>query len=783
MSLTGIAIAIGTMVDMGVVMCENINRSMQEDRTARPTVQVVEEAAIEVGPALMTAVATTVISFLPIFLLTDQEGKLFRPLAWSKTFALVSATLTGILLLPVLCRLWLAGPKDTRRNGSGSRKYAVIPGVLASGVLAVWIGSDVFQPAVLFLAGAMAGAILFAYLARERLTPIENNPISRMTLAVYEPSLRWILGHKLAFMAAPLAIVLGGCLVAFGARTVTGPLSAVFGEGVERVRVLSRLEERFPGIGSEFMPPLDEGTRLYMPSLLPRASLNQSLEVLQRQNAALASIPEVARVVGKVGRAESALDPAPVGMIETFVALKPRDLWRPGVQAADLFGEMSRLGHTPGLLEGAGAWLQPIETRVIMLNSGIRSPLAVKLIGQPRGADGKALDAKDGVLELERVAGRVLEAIRNVPGVAGPTVENLGGKSYTHFEVDRERAGHYGVSVENIQDALQVAVGGMVIDQALEGRERYGIRVAYPRERRDHLGALEDVLVHGDGGVQIPLGQVVSLQTTTGPAAIKTEDGQLRLHVTFASSGRDEGSLMREVLRRVADWRSETLRSQGADPIPAGVSVEPAGRFEAQERARQRFLVIVPVCLAIILFLLYLRFRSGFLSLLVFAALPVTVAGGLILISFWPDIQDRMHAWGLWEIPSSGPIYLTVAVVVGFIALAGISTDDGVIMSAYLKQVFERRRPTDVEGIREAVVEAGVRRIRPCLMTTFTTILALYPILASSGHGSDVAQPMALPAVGGMIAGLVSLFVVPCIYCWASELKLRWRARAQHQRA
>jgi len=383
------------------------------------------------------------------------------------------------------------------------------------------------------------------------------------------------------------------------------------------------------------------------------------------------------------------------------------------------------------------------------------------------------MDAKEGLVELERVAGELRELIKEVPGVAGPNVENLARKPYTEFRVNREAAAHYGVTIADVQEALTAAIGGAQVERTVEGRERYSLRVAYPRELRDRLDALGEVLVRGAGGVLVPLVQVAQMETVPGPAAIKTEDGRLRLHVTFAASGRDEGSVMEDALERVAAWRAEHLAAGRADPIPAGVSVEPAGRYESQQRARDRFLLLVPICLFLIFFLLYLKFRSVVTCLNIFAAVPVCVAGGFLLIAFYPGIKDGMYAMGFWDLPSAGPVYLTVAVVVGFIALAGIATDDGVVIATYLDQTFERRTIRGISDIRAAVLEAGSRRIRPALMTTFTTIFALFPILASSGRGSDVAQPMALPAVGGMIIELISLFIVPCLYCFVKEWK--WR--------
>ncbi len=784
MSLTGIAIAIGTMVDMGIVMTENIysalveNRGKGDARRRRP--DVIEGAAREVAPALATAIATTIVSFVPILFLTDQEGKLFRPLAWTKTFALAAAGITGVLIVPVLCRLFLksGGSSSGKKQTDGdARAWLQRIGPAALAACFGWIAA---RANWLGLTAPLAGVIAFAAawlvitrLARERLRPIEQNPVSRSVARGYERTLRWILAHKAAFFVVPTVIFLFGILVTIGGRAFTAPAERALGDGVRELRAVRALEEGFPGLGQEFMPPLDEGSLLYMPSLLPQAGLSETLGVMKRQNAAMMKVPEVAKVVGKLGRADSALDPAPVAMLETIVQLMPKDQWRAGITKEEIKKELMAAVHTPGATEGAGAWLQPIETRVIMLNSGIRAPLAIKLIGSPRGEDGRPLPTKKAVRRLEEVAGQIRDRIARVPGLAGPNVENIGSKPYVEFEIHRERVGHYGLTLGNVQETIMTAIGGATITRTLEGRERYSIRVAYARELRDSLQALDSVLVEGAGGIKVPLADVATLHQVVGPAAIKTEDGRLRLHVTFAASGRDEGHVMEDALAAVEKWRGEHMAKGHPDPVPTGVAVEPAGRYESQLRARARFAVLIPVCFAVILFLLYLNFRSWPAVFNVFAAVPVVVAGGLILLWAYPHLWDFAHSLGLADRPSSGPIHITVAVVVGFIALLGIATDDGVVMATYLEQIFKKKPVRGIQEIRERVLEAGLRRVRPCLMTTFTTILALMPILLSTGTGSDVAQPMAIPAVGGMIAELISLFIVPCVYCLVKEWK--WR--------
>ncbi|MEE8105518.1 MAG: efflux RND transporter permease subunit [Planctomycetota bacterium] len=781
MSLTGIAIAIGTMVDMGIVMTENIYRALVENKGRRDRVEVVEEAAIEIAPALTTAIATTIVSFIPIFYLTDQEGKLFRPLAWTKTFALAAAAVAGVLVIPVLCRLLLKDRKP--EDGSGRTlvtRWAPVLLALPFAFLAArsnWLDLRAVPAALLaFLVAWFA----IHRIARERMRPVEENPVSRRVATGYERALRWILGHKLAFFALPTLIFVFGVLVTVGGKAFTAPGRALFGEGFDRLRIARSLDETFPGLGQEFMPPLDEGSLLYMPSLLPQAGLDETLQVMRRQNQAMRTVPEVAKVVGKLGRADSALDPAPVGMLETVVQLKPKDQWREGYTKDDIRKELMAVVHTPGATEGAGAWLQPIETRIIMLNSGIRAPLAVKLIGDPRDMDGNPLETRSAVQKLEAVAGKIRDRIAGVRGVAGPNVENIGSKPYIEFEIHRDRVGHYGLTVGDVQHTIMTAIGGTSITKTLEGRERYSVRVAYARELRDRREALESVLVQGAGGVKVPISEVATIREVVGPAMIKTEDGRLRLHVTFAASGRDEGRVMEDVLAEIDSWRKEHMAQGHPDPIPIGVGVEPAGRYESQIRAQKRFAVLIPICLGLILFLLYLNFRNWPTVFNVFAAVPVVIAGGLILLWAFPHLWDGAYSIGLVGEPSTGPIYITVAVIVGFIALLGIATDDGVVMATYLEQIFGRKKVRSIQEIRERTIEAGLRRVRPCLMTTFTTIFALMPILLSSGTGSDVAKPMAIPAVGGMIAELISLFIVPCVYCLVKEVKWRMGLKDPH---
>jgi Cu(I)/Ag(I) efflux system membrane protein CusA/SilA len=405
----------------------------------------------------------------------------------------------------------------------------------------------------------------------------------------------------------------------------------------------------------------------------------------------------------------------------------------------------------------APSWLQPIETRVVMLQSGIRSSIGLEI----RGDDPEV---------LERLAVQVEPWIREVPGAADVTALRLGGKPYLEFHLDRRRMATYGVSVRAVQDVIEVAIGGKALTMSVEGRERYPIRIRYPRERRDRAESLARILVPTRDGSQVPITEVARIEHVVGPASLRSVDGKLVSYVMLNAVGRDEVSVVEDA-RRILE---EKVRS-GELELPQGYFFGWTGRFENQVRANARLRMLIPLCLLINFLLLYLNFRRAALAAVVFLAIPVAFAGGFIMIELWPAIQDALFAIGLYPAASLGPVYLTVAVWVGFIALFGIAVDDGVVLGTYLDQVFRRGPASSIAEIRERVLEAGLRRIRPCLMTTFTTLIALTPILWATGRGADVMQPMALPVVGGMAVELITLFVVPCCYCFVEERRFRRR--------
>jgi Cu(I)/Ag(I) efflux system membrane protein CusA/SilA len=750
MSLAGIAIAIGTMVDMGIVITENIHRHLTERPPEKSRRKAIHEATSEVAGAVFTAISTTVVSFLPVFLLTDQEGKLFRPLAWTKSFALASALIVSITLVPVLAHYFL---KPGRVRSSPAALLAGILGGVAGALAFLWAdgatavpGSMMsallsVQPVLLGLVAALLiGGLAFKAM-REPLTPLEENPVARGVVAVYTPALRWVLRHKFLFSLAPILIVIWGAMVWLGAGAVLRPVTWTLeqaGIDAARVRPVAALLERFPGVGREFMPPLDEGGLLFMPSILPHGSLNQSIDVMIAQNKGMLEVPEIVRVVGKAGRAETALDPAPVGMIETILVLKPRHEWRPGLTREGLIAELRQKTNAPGV---APSWLQPIETRIVMLQSGIKASIGQRIFGPSSEA------IEEATLVFE-------QALKHVSGAADVTALRLMGKPYLEVKPSRTHMARYGLRVEDVQRIIEVAIGGMPQSRSVDGRERYPIRVRYARAWRDSMEAIRGTPVPVGTGAYVPLSEVADFEVTAGPAMIRGEGGQLVGYVMFNAEGRDEVGLVEE-----ADAHLREMVERGDIKLPAGVYWDWRGRYQNQVRAAKRLSILVPLCLLLNLLLHYLHFGRIGPSLIVFLGIPVALSGGFILLDFYGA-------------------YLTVAVWVGFIAVFGIAADDGIVIGTYIQQVIAKRKPTTVEGVRAAVLEAGQKRIRPALMTSVTTVLALLPLFLTNGRGSDVMRPMAVPSIGGMIVAAITWFVVPMAYSAIEERRIRREANS-----
>ncbi len=758
MSLAGIAIAIGEVADLGIIISENVYQHLVEwekgqgesdenssnpspVRDARSRTDVIIDATHEVAPAVITGVSTTIVSFLPVFFLTGRDLKLFAPLAWTKTFAMVAALLVAVLLVPALCRLLLHSSRWPIWRGVMVASVAGVLGALASVLfLRTWLTDVSTLPwwGTAPLIGLAVGGLALL-MSRERLRPIEENPTSRVILWVYEPTLRFLLAHKFSFVAVPVAIVLLGLGAWFGLPRILYPaeqVARVLGTEPNELPGYVDLKHRFPGLRTDDWIALDEGTWFYMPTLYPAGSFSQGIEVLQTQDALIREIPEVENVLGKIGRVESALDPAPGVMIETYVMLKPEAQWREGVTIESIWEQINAVGTLPGITPASP--LQPIEGRVVMLQSGIKAPMAIRVYGD--NLDGLAAAARD-----------VAEELREIPQVNAATVnpDIVLGMPYVEFEVDRETAARFGMTTMSVNQIIETALGGMNLTQTVEGRERYPIRIRYQRDLRERIDDLPRLPVVTETGEVVPLEVLAKMKTTWGPGMISSEDARLVAHIAFAPSG------MAGDLETVQAVESHLRKSQADETLklPAGYALLPVGSFQNQIEANQRLAVIIPIVILVDLLIIYLNFRNLPLTLIIFSQIPIAIFGGMIGL-------------GLWGIE------MNTAIWVGLIALIGIAEDDGVVIATYMEQLFNRRPMRTVADLREATVEAGRRRIRPCLMTAFTTFAALLPVMMATGRGADVARAMALPVFFGMFVELVSLFIVPVLYCGYMEMKL-----------
>jgi Cu(I)/Ag(I) efflux system membrane protein CusA/SilA len=629
MSLGGIAIAIGAMVDAAIVMVENAHKKLEEaNPSGEARWRLIGDAAVEVGPALFFSLLVITLSFVPVFVLQAQEGRLFSPLAYTKTYAMAAAAGLSVTLVPVL----------------------------------------------------------MGYLIRGRIPREERNPVNRVLIAAYRPLLAGVL-------RAPW-ITLGVAVVLTASALIP----------------LSRL-------GSEFLPPLDEGDLLYMPSALPGISPGKAAQLLQQTDKLIATVPEVKSVFGKVGRAETATDPAPLEMIETVVQLKPRAEWRPGMTPDKLVEELDRRVRLPGL---SNIWIPPIRNRIDMLATGIKSPLGIKVSG-------------NDLAEIESAAGAIEAVVKGVPGVSSVLAERVRGGRYIDVRVERAAAARYGLSVADVQSVVSAAIGGETIGETIEGRSRFPINVRYPRELRDSVDKLRQLPIVTERGAQIPLAAVATLEVSDGPPMLRSENARLTGWIYVDIRGRDLGSVVKDAQRAVF----EQVR------LTPGVSLSWSGQFEYLERASARLLLVVPFVLLVIFVLLYMTFRSAGEALLIMASLPFALVGG-----FWTLYLLGHH--------------LSVAGVVGFIALAGVTAEFGVVMLVYLKQAIARHGPGQ---LAKAIDEGAVQRVRPKAMTVAVILAGLAPIMWSAGTGAEVMQRIAAPMIGGMItAPLLSMFVIPAAY-------------------
>lgn len=834
-ALSGIAIAIGTMVDMGVILCENILKKLEDAPEGASSLEVIYRATVEVGGAVTTAVATTIVSFLPVFTMEGAEGKLFQPLAYTKTFSLLASIIVALTFLPPAAHLLLGRGRDRGRIAVFFGRLSFIgAGLLTLIWVKVWLGviltafglylcvesrlSERVKNGLGVLVNIGCVLVVSVVLTKHWLplgqeTGLFPNFIFvglclggllgffQFFIWVYPSLLRWCLSHKKTFLMIPGFIVILGLVIWLGFGEVFGFVPRIVKDaGGDDQRIRETVfwaggSERFPGLGKEFMPDLDEGSFLYMPTTMPHASIGEAQDVLEKLDQALYAIPEIDQVVGKLGRAETPLDPAPVSMIETVVNYKseyktdargrnlrfrfnedsqefdrdewgqlvpdpggrPFRQWRPHIKSVDdIWKEMTKVAKLTGTTSAPK--LQPIAARIVMLQSGMRAPMGLKV----KGPDLETLD-KVG-LELERL-------LKEVEGVerAAVVADRVVGKPYLEIDIDRSAIARYGVKIKDVQEVIEVAVGGKTLTKTVEGRERYPVRVRYMRELRSDLESLKRILVSGAGGVQVPLSQLANLSFTRGPQVIKSEDTFLISYVLF---DKKKGFGEIDVVERCQEHLKKKLAS-GELTLPAGVSYSFAGSYENHARAQKRLSIVLPLALFVIFIILYLQFNRVSTTSLVFFGILVAWSGGFIMIWLYGQswfLDFEIMGVNLRQLFQMGPINLSVAIWVGFIALFGIASDDGVVIATYLDQTFDERRPRSVLEIREAVVEAGSRRIRPCLMTTATTVLALLPILTSTGRGSDIMVPMAIPSFGGMAIELITLFVVPTLYCLIEEV-------------
>ncbi len=895
-ALSGIAIAIGVMVDIGIVDVENILRhlEMPENKGIRgkKLLEVIYRATTEVRAAVVTSIATTIVSFLPVFAMQAQEGKLFHPLAFTKTFALLSSFILGIVVLPTLVHILFNVSFDRKKIKRIWNGILVLSGLILSVILHSWTALALTAVGINNLLDYrwsekrkelpnyinIAITVIFAtwYLAKEWLPLGAHNSefvnflfvaviISLILLALmsmvhfYEDILTWALENKWQFLMIPSITLVFGLLVWMGSDKVFGFAASGFEKaGWKKFRQTDLWQgtiNAFPGTGKEFMPSLNEGSFLLMPTSMPHTGIEKNLEYIEILDKRLSAIPEVETAVGKWGRVNSALDPAPVQMFENTINYKPEyildenghrerfqtdsegyyeleveeirkrneirgnkgeingnkvdideikrvkyekderiihllvgenwitlaasqqpvstyiDLfqfisenineflipdnkgeyfrqWRPEIRKPDdIWKEIVKVTDIPGLTSAPR--LQPIETRLVMLSTGMRAPMGLKVYGPD--------------LESIEQAGLQFEkALKEVPSINPSSVfyDRAVGAPYLEIKLNREAMARFGMSVGEVQEVLQVAVGGMTLSGSVEGRERFPVRVRYARELRDNPEDLKKILIPSMNGVQIPLGEIADIDYTRGAQMIRSENTFLVGYVIFDKlEGKAEVNVVNE-----ADRILKTEIASGALTLPAGVTFKFAGNYENQIRASKRLSMVIPLSLILILLLLYFQFRTITASLIHFSGVFVAFAGGFIML--WLYGQDwfmnfTVAGLNMRELFQMHPIDLSVAVWVGFIALFGIATNDGVIMGTYIHQVFEERKPTTVTEVRQAVLEAGKKRVRPAMMTTAVTIIALLPVLSSTGKGADIMVPMAIPAFGGMIIQVMTVFVVP----------------------
>ena len=822
-ALSGIAIAIGVMVDVGVVFVESIIRYMEMPenrgiRKGKAMVNLIYKAVSEVSGAIATAMITTIVSFLPVFAMEAQEGKMFSPLAYTKTYALASAFVLGLILLPTLSYILFSVRIDSKRIRKVLNYILIAAGVLLSvlyssipalGLTAVGLNNLLAhrwkKPGISNYINIGIALVVATYFLAEEWLPMGPQKgiivnllfvtgciaiiLALLWLLViyYERILRWCLNNRWKFMLLPIATILCGIL-------------------------------SWKRIGQEFMPSLNEGSFLLMPTSMPHTGIEQNLNYIEALDKRLAAIPEVETAIGKWGRVNSALDPAPAQMFENTINYRPEYIlnedgkrerfkvnrkgeyllrnggtynpadgfrlipadslipdrkgdyfrqWRPEIKNTDdIWQQIVNVTHLPGLTSAPK--LQPIEARLVMLSTGMRAPMGLKIYGPD--------------LETIEQSGKAIEqALKDVPSVIPSSVfyDRAVGAPYLEIKLNRDNMARYGVNVEDLQEILSAAVGGMILTKTVEGRERFPVRLRYARELRDNPEALSMLLVPTATGAQIPLKELADIEYARGAQMIQSENTFLVGYVIFdKKQGKAEVDVVKEATKVI-----EGKIQNGELKLTKGVSYKFAGNYEQQERATARLMIVVPLALLIVLLVLYFQFKTLTASLIHFSGVFVAFAGGFILL--WLYGQDWFMNFSLAgvnmrDLFQMHTINLSVAVWVGFIALFGVATDDGVLMGTYIHHVFLEKDPQTRHAIREAVVTAGLKRVRPAAMTTATTLIALLPVLTSTGKGADIMVPMAIPTFGGMLIQSMTMFVVPVFQCWWREGLLKKEEKARN---
>lgn len=871
-ALSGIAIAIGTMVDMGIIIAENIYRHIAAAQPNEDRLQVVFRASKEVGGAVLTAVSTTIVSFLPVFTMVGPEGKLFKPLAFTKTFALFFSIVLALAVIPPFAHIMFGGKMNGGKRLRIFYEALIYLGGLLTFVVNWWIGLLIafigaYKLFLMWIPVSLKKwlqslnttliAIGLILLLSHQWLPLgpEKGLIRNLIFVAaiigsllifyrlfqnfYAHILGWCLNHKAAFLSMPCIMVLLGGMVWLGFDALFGWLP----NSIKKTGTVSYAALKFPGLSKEFMPPFDEGSYLFMPTTMPHASIGEVLDILQKQDMVIKTIPEVESVIGKLGRAESPLDPASIAMIETVIKYKAKYLMdhngRPlrfrffpdemdlsrsengtillgpdgkpylvrGRFARDKANQLIpdphgnpfrlwRAALNPALNPGRKGWggiqkpddiwdaiikaaqmipgttsaprLQPISARIVMLQSGIRASMGVKV----KGPD---------LETIQKVAFQIEEYLREVPSIDPLTViaDRVVGKPYLEVHIDRRAIARYGISVQQVQDVIEFAIGGKQVTTTVEGRERYPVRVRYMRELRDDIESLGKVLVPAPDGIQVPLIQLSEIRYAVGPQDIKAEDTFLVGYVLF---DKKIGYSEVDVVNRAGAYLHEKME-KGEFLLPAGASFAFTGTYENQVRSEKTLMIILPLALSIIFLILYLHFNSAATAALVFSGIPVAWSGGLILIWLYSQswfLDFAVFGTSMRELFQVHPINLSVAIWVGFLALFGIASDDGVVMATYLDGIFLKRPVTTVQEIRQTTIEGGKLRVRPCLMTTATTVIALLPVLTSTGRGSEIMVPMALPSFGGMLLEVSTMLIVPVLYCAIKEFKLKTGIKGDH---